>query len=160
MKLNQDGIWNIETVCNASGIFHSVTTFQFIVCLTVVSRCLEATRPLNKQLQSSTFDVVAANEKGALLYKALQRMRLQRSYCHEQWHSEATSFAQSVNFDPSRPRTVHRQINRANTPAESISEYYERILTLPFLDHLTFQVQTRFSDRKDGSLEWVLCLSR
>jgi len=65
MKLNQDGIWNTETVCNASGIFHSVTNFQFIVCLTVVSHCLEATRPLTKQLQSSTFDVVAANEKVA-----------------------------------------------------------------------------------------------
>ena len=25
MTLNQDGIWNTETVCNASGIFHSVT---------------------------------------------------------------------------------------------------------------------------------------
>jgi len=65
MTLNQDGIWNTETVCNASGIFHSVTNFQFIVCLTVVSHCLEATRPLTKQLQSSTFDVVAANEKVA-----------------------------------------------------------------------------------------------
>ena len=55
--------------------------------------------------------------------------------------------AQSVNIDPSRPRTVHRQIHRDNTPAESVSEYYERSLTLPFLDHLTSQMQTPFSDR-------------
>ena len=112
-----------------------------------VSRCLEATRPLTKQLQSSTFDVVASNEKVTLLCAVLQRMRHERSHCHEQWYSEATSLAQSVNVDPSRPRTVHRQINSANMPAESISKYYERILTLPFLDHLTSQVQTRFSDR-------------
>ena len=77
----------------------------------------------------------------------MQRMRLEKSYCHEQWYSEAKSLAQSVNIDPSRPRTVHRQIHRDNTPAESVSEYYERSLTLPFLDHLTSQMQTPFSDR-------------
>ena len=43
MKLNQDGVWNTETVRDASGLFHSVTSFQFIVCLIVVSRCLEVT---------------------------------------------------------------------------------------------------------------------
>ena len=61
MKLNQDGVWNAETVRGASGLFHLVTSFQFIVCLIVVSRCLEVTRPLTKQLQFSTFDVVAAS---------------------------------------------------------------------------------------------------
>ena len=121
---------------------------------------MEVTQPLTKQLQSSAFDVVAANEKVALLYTALQRMRLEKSHCHEQWYSEAKSLAQSVNIDPSRPRTVHRQIHRDNTPAESVSEYYERSLTLPFLDYLTSQEQTRFSDRNMGSLEWVLCFSR
>ena len=98
-------------------------------------------------MQFSTFDVVAASEKVALLYAALQRRRLEKSHYHETWYSEAKSLAQSVNVDPSRPRTVHRQIHRANTPAESVSEYYERSLTLPSLDHLTSQVQTRFSDR-------------
>ena len=111
MKLNKDGVWNTEAVCDASGLFHSVTSFQFIVCLIVVSRCLEYTQALTKQLQFSTFDVVAASKKVALLYTALQRRRLEKSYYHEKWYSEAKSLAQSVNVDPSRPCMVHRQIH-------------------------------------------------
>ena len=66
---------------------------------------------------------------------------------HSKWYHEAVKLALSVNVDPSRPRTVQRQVHRSNTPAESVSQYYERTVTLPFLDHLTSQIQTRFSDR-------------
>ena len=147
IKFNADRTWNTDTVRDASGLFLSVTSFQFTVCLVVVSRCLEVTRPLTKQLQSSTFDVVAANEKVSLLYAALQRMRIEKSVSHSKWYDEAVKLALSVNVDPSRPRTVQRQVHRSNTPAESVSLYYERTVTLPFLDHLTSQIQTEFSDR-------------
>ena len=70
-ELNQDGIWIMEMVRNASGLFRWVTPFQLILCLIAVSCCLEVTQPLTKQLQSSAFDVVAANERVVLLYTAL-----------------------------------------------------------------------------------------
>ena len=63
---------------DASGLFYATISFQFIFCLVVVSRCLEVTRPLTKQLQSTTFDVVAANEKVTLLYATLRRKHTQR----------------------------------------------------------------------------------
>ena len=49
---NVGGTWNVESRTKASGINHAIVTFQFAVCLIIISRCLEVTRPLTKQLQS------------------------------------------------------------------------------------------------------------
>ena len=68
IKCNVGGKWNSDSVRDAGGLFYSTLGFQFIVCLVVISKCLEVTRALTKQLQSSTFDVVASNRNVTLLY--------------------------------------------------------------------------------------------
>eukprot|EP00794_Sanderia_malayensis_P009462 gene9462-10449_t len=123
----------------------SAGSIQVIVCLIIVSRCLEIT--LKEQLQTPSIDVVAANEKITLLYASLQRLRMEKSIFHCRWYGEAEKLASSINIEPGKLRTAQKQLNRANTPAESISEYYERVLTLPFIDHLTSEMQNRFSER-------------
>ena len=147
MSFNENSSWNADTLRDAGSLFLSITSFQFVICLVVVSRCLEVTRPLTKQLQSISLDALATNSKVALLNASLQRLRNEKSVCHQQWFSEAEELARSVGVDPARPRTVPKQANRENVPAESVSQYYERIVTLPFLDHLITQIQTRFSNR-------------
>ena len=72
---NVGGTWNVESRMKASGINHAIVTFQFVVCLIIISRCLEVTRPLTKQLQSASFDVGAARAKIDLLYLILDNMR-------------------------------------------------------------------------------------
>ena len=74
---------------------------------------------------------------------------------HGRWYGEAEKLASSVNIEPGKPRTAQKQLNRANTPAESISEYYERVVTLPFIDHLTSEMQNPLE--KQGNSEWILC---
>ena len=74
-------------------------------------------------------------------------MRSGMEKIHDGWFKEATALSGSVGTVPARPRTTGRQKNRANTPAESITEYYRRVISIPFLDHLINQVQTRFSKR-------------
>lgn len=152
IKDNVGGKWNTDSVRDASGLFYATISFHFMICLVVVSRCMEVTRPLTKQLQSTTFDVVAANEKVTLLYATLRRMRVEISQLHSQWYTQAENLASSVDVVPSKPRTSKRQVHRANTPSDSVSQYYERSVTLPFLDHLTSQLQTRFSDRNMAEL--------
>lgn len=142
--LNKKRDWNTNTVNDASGLFHGTACFQFVVCLIVVSRCLEITRPLTKQLQASTLDVVESDEKISLLYASLQRLRQEISTFHACWFEGATKLASSVNVETCKPRTVQRQIHRQKAPAESVSQYYERNLTLPFVAHLMVEIQNRF----------------
>ena len=56
IKNNVDKTWNPESTVKASGLYHCITSFQFIVSLVVVSKCLEVTRPLTVQLQSASID--------------------------------------------------------------------------------------------------------
>ena len=36
------------------------------------------------------------------------------------------------------------QKNRNNIPSESISDYFKRVVTIPFLDHLTVEIGRRY----------------
>lgn len=62
IKNNVGGQWNCSSVRDTSELFHGTLEFQFIVCLIVVSGCLEIARPLTKQFQSVNFDVVASKK--------------------------------------------------------------------------------------------------
>ena len=52
-----------------------------------------------------------------------------------------------MNVEPSKPRTLQKQSNRLNLPTENVSQHFERNITLPLLDHLINQIDTRFSGR-------------
>jgi hypothetical protein len=82
------------------------------------------------------------------LYVHLERVRNEVDERHDLWYKEAESLAESVGTLPEKPRTTTKQKHCANTPADSPSEYYKRIITIPFLDHLKSQIQTRFSENK------------
>ncbi|XP_065683362.1 52 kDa repressor of the inhibitor of the protein kinase-like [Hydra vulgaris] len=120
---------------------------EFLVTLVVVSRCLEVTRPITKQFQSPNFDVFASHEKINLLHLALQRLRSDIEHSHGAWYSEAVVLGASVGVYKHKPRTIGKQLNRNNCPSESINEYYKKVITIPFLDHLSSQIQLRFCNK-------------
>jgi hypothetical protein len=136
----------VESCRKASYLLIGTSSFSFISALIIVSRCLEVTRPLTVQLQEAAIDAGAAREKVSRLYVHLERMRSEVDVRHQQWYEEAVSLARSVETDPQRPRVAGRQHHRANTPADTPLEYYKRDITIPFLDHLKAQIQTRFSE--------------
>lgn len=146
IKANVDGTWNPESVKKAFYLFHATVSFSFIAPLVFVSRCLEVTRPLTVQLKDSALDAGSAREKVSRLYVQLEKVRNEVVVRHGRWFEEAQSLAESVGTLPEKPRTIERQIHRPYTPADSPSEYYRRVVTIPFLDHLKSQVQTRFSE--------------
>ena len=45
VKCSVDKSWNSDLMKDASGLFHGTVNFEFIVCLVVVCRMLEITRP-------------------------------------------------------------------------------------------------------------------
>ena len=146
IKGNVDNTWNTDSVKKAFYLFHATVSFSFIAPLVFVSRCLEVTRPLTVQLQDSALDAGSAREKVSRLYVQLEKVRNEVDIRRTRWFDEAESLAESVGTSPEQPRTVGRQVHTPNTPADSPSEYYKRVVTIPFLDHLKSQIQTRFSE--------------
>ena len=51
---------------------------------------------------------------------------------------------EKVGVVPSMSRMKAQQINRGNTPAESVEEYYKRNLLIPFADHVVTELESQF----------------
>ena len=75
----------------------------------------------------------------------LLRIRAEIDELHQKWFIEATELGMTVGTTPPEPRTVERQTYRANTPSGFPEEYYRRVLSLPFLDNITNQINGDFS---------------
>ncbi|CAB4043930.1 Hypothetical predicted protein, partial [Paramuricea clavata] len=101
-----------------------------------------------------------AREKVSGLYVHLEKVRNEVDRRHDSLYQEAVSLADSVGTEPHRPRIAGRQHHRANTPADSPPEYYKRVVTIPFLDHLKSQIQTRFSETNLDVMNAVYGLPR
>ncbi|KAL8564206.1 hypothetical protein ACOMHN_017475 [Nucella lapillus] len=48
--------------------------------------------------------------------------------------------------DIQAPRHVGRQVHRENHPADNVEEFYRRSIAIPFLDHLSRELQERFKN--------------
>ena len=128
-------------------MFYASVSFEFIVCLVIVSRFLEITLPVTKELQSPTVDVIAAVEKITLLFSMLQRVHDEITESHDECYDESVKLADNLGTLPSKPRIANAQANRSNNPSYTASEYYRRVISIPFLDHHSSQIQMRFSQK-------------
>lgn len=96
--------WNLESSCDASSLYYGTKAFQFIVTLVVVSRYLQATRPLTKQLQASDFDIIKSVDKITLLFAMLKRFRSEIEINHNSWYEEAVAHGSLICAVPWHPK--------------------------------------------------------
>ena len=64
---------------------------------------------------------------------------------HDAWFQEIELMCRSVDVVPSIPRRCGRQLHRNNVPADDPRAYYRRCISVPLVDHLLAELETRFS---------------
>ena len=101
---------------------------------------------LSKALQGTSVDIVKAFRMISLLKNTLQDARDNITAFNKKWYNEAVTLAEAVGVDPEVPRTVGIMLHRSNVPATTTCEFYERNVTIPLLDHLIQELDTRFCD--------------
>ena len=62
---------------------------------------------------------------------------------HENWYNKAKKLAEK-EANMTKPRTCSRQIYRSNQPVQNTKEYFRVSLTIPFLDHVSADLEYRF----------------
>ncbi|WAR28120.1 hypothetical protein MAR_013824 [Mya arenaria] len=119
----------------------SVTNFEFIVTLVAIEHLLSALVPLSNMLQAKDCDLLhAANDTRVVMF-LLQAERNDDVV----WNSlfqKAVDIAGDVDVIPAAPRRYGRQQNRPNAPGNT-SEFWNRNMYLPFVDHLLVKLETR-----------------
>ena len=57
----------------------------------------------------------------------------------------AVDMAEKVGTQPSMPKVVSRQKGKANNPATTPEEYFKRNVAIPFIDHITTNLEEKFN---------------
>ena len=107
---------------------------------------LKCTEPLTLQLRSVSLDVGKAREKVSLLFLMINELRSDVDKVHEAYYQMAVELAEGGRVKPFKKRISDRQMHRNNVPADSTAEYFKRAVTIPFLDQLVGQIQSRVSE--------------
>ena len=139
-----DWSWDTDTLVKARGFLHQLLSFEFVVAFNITMRILSSLRSLTVKLQKKSNDVLAAYE---LVSNVQLDLALLKSNCEEEfhlWFNEMTTLADKLNISVSIPRIASRQVHRSNAPADSPESYYRRNIMIPFLDHITMELEERF----------------
>ena len=137
--------WNRETRSDAQSLFLALTRFPFIISLVITKDVLAYSKALSVKLQGRYIDIVSAHNHINFVLTTLKQAREDIEAVHSRMFDRAIHLASSVNVVESLPRTTNRQQHRSNTPATTPSEYFKRTVTIPALDHLIAEIDTRFS---------------
>lgn len=75
----------------------------------------------------------------------LEDKRLNAEKIFSQLFSEITEVASELDSDIKMPRTVSRQTQRANVPANTTEDYFRRVTYVPLLDSVILDLKERLS---------------
>lgn len=134
--------WDTETITKARGFLYQCNSFEFVLAFNITMRFLSSLRSLTVKLQKSSTDILAAYE---LVSEVQLDLELLKTDCEEefhQWFEEIKAFADDHNIAAVIPRINTRQVHRDNILANTPEDYYRRNLMVPFLDHITTELES------------------
>lgn len=143
-----------ESECSekASSLYTTMTSSQFCVGLCILEEVMVHTSILSQLLQRVDVDLRKAIDCVEKLKTLLSAYRSNSDKFHELYRKASDMIAPS---EIKKPRIVQRQTTRANAPAESVEDYFRINVFNTFLDHLTTQLEDRFSEHAKS----IMCLS-
>ena len=139
------GKWSTDSLRDASGLLLAITASEFISALVVTNKCLGYLRALTCSLQAEAKDVVQAVGDIDVVLTSLREVRNTIDQQHDAWFQEIELMCRSVDIVPSIPRRCGRELHRNNVPADDPRTYYRRCISVPLVDHLLAELETRFS---------------
>ena len=125
---------------------------DFISVLVITNYCLKYLQALTSNLQAESRDIVAAVKEIDIVTAAIQSVRDNIDTHHALWFASVEEMCIDVGTEPSLPRRCGRQIHRSNVPADTPSEYYCRMLSIPLIDHLLSEMKSRFNTHQNTAL--------
>ena len=136
--------WNRETRSDAQSLLLAMSQFSFIVALVLTQKVVAYTKGLSVKLQGRYVDVVRAHRDIDTVKTTVRGVRSRVDEFHAQVYRQALMLGQTIDVVETAPRQASRQQHRQNSPSSNISDYYKRNLTIPLLDHLSTELDTRF----------------
>ena len=145
------GLRNADSITDARDLQLAITTTDFL-CALVINSCLKYVQALTTNLQSESRDIVSAVREIEVVTTVIQDVRDNVQMHHSKWFLTIENMCSIVGTVPSLPRRCGRQTHCSNMPAETPSEYYCRTISIPPLDHLLSEMNSRFGKHQQTAL--------
>ena len=148
--------WNRDTNSDAQ---LALSPFSFIVALLTTQDVLSYTKGLSIKLQGRSMDVVKAHHAIEEVKSTLRHARRTIDTFHDHIYQQALMVASSVGIEESIPRLASRQRQTTSDGTQlSICAYYRVSLTIPLLDHLVSQLDSRFNVESSSKIVQLMQL--
>nr|XP_047123059.1 52 kDa repressor of the inhibitor of the protein kinase-like [Hydra vulgaris] len=139
---------NKDTQNKSSTFLNSIGTFQFVFTLVVTTRVFDFTLRVTWLLQSKTIDILDGLHLITVLKNTFISVRNNIDSFHNNCYEAACLLSSKAEIFVSKPRTCSIQKNRSNVPSESVSEYFKRAVTIPFIDHVSTYIYLQDLNQK------------
>lgn len=102
-------------------------------------------------------DIIQAVKEIDTEIETIQKIRDDIETYHDQWFTEIEKMCDITDTVPSIPRMCSHQTQRSNTPANSPSQYFICTVSIPLIDHLLSELNSRFC-KHQSTLLLGLCI--
>ncbi|XP_026819534.1 52 kDa repressor of the inhibitor of the protein kinase-like [Rhopalosiphum maidis] len=142
----------------AKTLLMAVTCCDFIITLFALTDVLSVTLPASRLLQSYDRDIAEASDiiDGIILTLSGKRSNCESDF--SQLFEQSKNVMNKLDIDLKLPRIAKRQTQRSNTPAQSLEEYYRRVLYIPLLENISEDLQSRFLSTKTKTFILMLLI--
>ena len=145
--------WSPDSLTDSCTLLLAITTTDFLSALVITNACLKYLLALTRSLQAEAKDIIQAVSEINHIKAALRDVRDKIDAHHGEWFSTVEQMCANVGIQPSLPRVCGRQQHRSNVPAQTPSEYYRRSISIPVLDHLLSELESRFNTHQLTALQ-------
>ncbi len=154
-NITDDGsrLWSSDSLTDARTLLLAISTTGFLSALVVTNGCMQYLLGLTCSLQAEAKDIVQAVAEINHVLTTLKDVRKNVAVHHPKWFAKVEQMCEDLSVEPTLPRRCARQQHRSNVPAQNVSDYYLRVITIPLLDHLVSGLEARFSSHQQTALQ-------
>ena len=120
-----------------------MTSFDLISSLVINRSILDLTLP-DTQLLQGLIDIADATHLIESLKSLICCKRNTVDTFQKKCYNDIVELACKVGIEECKERASTLEKNRNNVSSESISDNFEKVVTIPLLDHLTAEIERRF----------------
>ncbi len=132
---------NKDVAKDAFALSLAIQNFQFLVCLFIADDIMAPMQPISDAFQHKQMDLVRASERTDRVISMLQSQRSNSDSSFSEIYQRAVTFAAEHQIQPSVPRIVGRQTQRANVITSTPSEHYRINAYIPFIDFMIIELK-------------------
>ena len=156
MKLDLERKYK-DTSSRASQLFAAID-YEFIVNLVITRSVFDLSLGVTQLLQSKSNDIADGINMIESLINLVHEIRKNVDGFHDKCYKQILSLAKDLDLDEKVPRFAKRQQHRENHPFSSSSEYYKKSVTIPMIDHILSEMNSRFTNESLVTLVFILFL--